>query len=84
LFAEWVEAIPKFDGDPLLVISHVVNFLKYNLEINVVHEAVLMRLFTYYLGVKQMDWVVHSFKTKSISSITNFIETFLKHWGPIF
>jgi hypothetical protein len=71
---KWVENIPKFDGDPLLAISHVVNSLKYISEINVVHEDVLMRLFYYSLGANKRDWVLLSCNPKSIYSISDFIE----------
>jgi hypothetical protein len=37
--------ISKFDGDPLLAITHAVKFLKYTSKINVMHEGMLMRLF---------------------------------------
>jgi hypothetical protein len=76
---EWVEDLPKFDGDPLFSISHVVNFLKYASKINVMHEDVLMRLLAYSLEGKQRDWVIHSCSPRSISSIVDFIEIFLKH-----
>ena len=53
LSVEWVEDLPKFDGDPPLAISHFVNFLKYTSKINVMQEDVLMRVFAYSLVEKQ-------------------------------
>jgi hypothetical protein len=50
---EWLEDLPKYDGDPSLAIPHIVNFLRYISEINVTHEDVMMRLFVYSFGMKQ-------------------------------
>jgi len=56
---DWLKDCPKFYGDPSLSISHVVKFLKYTLEINVIDEYTLMRLFTYSLEAREGDWVVY-------------------------
>jgi hypothetical protein len=39
-------------------------------------------LFLLSLGNEQRDWIKHSYKPKSISSLTILIKEFLKHWGP--
>jgi hypothetical protein len=85
----WLDNCPKFDGDPSSAITHVVKFLKYTSEINVIHEDVLIRLFLSkiwhgHLEARQKNWVKHSCSPKSISSIAMFIEEFLKRWGPKF
>ena len=43
---DWWDDCTKFDGDPSLVITNVVKLLKYTLEINVIRENFLIRLFT--------------------------------------
>jgi hypothetical protein len=59
-----------------------VNFLKYVSEINVTHQDVLIRLFLLSLETRQKNWVKHTLNPKSISSLTIFIEEFLKQWAP--
>jgi hypothetical protein len=78
----WGNNCPKFDGDLSLAITHVVNFLKYVSEIDVTHQDVLIRLFFLSLETRQKDWVKHTLNPKSISSLTIFIEEFLKRWAP--
>jgi hypothetical protein len=51
----WGNNCPKFDGDPSLAITHVVNFLKYVLDIDVTHKDVLMILFILSLETRQKD-----------------------------
>jgi hypothetical protein len=46
------------------------------------HEDVCLRLFLLSLGNEQRDWIKHSYKPRSISSLTILIREFLKHWGP--
>jgi hypothetical protein len=40
-----VRKCPKFNGDPLLAITHVENFLRYVSESSVTHQDVQIRLF---------------------------------------
>jgi hypothetical protein len=75
---DWGDNCPKFDGDLSSVITHVVKFLKYTSDINVIHEDVLIRLFLLSLEARQKNWVKHSCNPKSISSLAVFIEEFLK------
>jgi hypothetical protein len=42
---EWRESFPKFNGDPTLAVTHVVNYMKYASSLNVLHEDVLMKIF---------------------------------------
>jgi hypothetical protein len=51
--AWWREKWPKFDGDPTLVVTHVVKYMRYASSINVMHEDVLMKIFVYYLDSSQ-------------------------------
>jgi len=37
---DWWDDCPKFNSYPYLAINHVVEFLKYTSEINVIHEYV--------------------------------------------
>jgi hypothetical protein len=46
---KWLEQLPKFNGDAHCVIHHVVSFLQYASEINVIHDDILMNLFVHYL-----------------------------------
>jgi hypothetical protein len=39
---DWRESFPKFDGDPSLGISHVMEYMKYASRLNVRHEDVLI------------------------------------------
>jgi hypothetical protein len=41
---EWRESFPEFNGDPTLVVTHIVNYMKYASSINVLHEEVLMKI----------------------------------------
>jgi hypothetical protein len=49
---------------------------------NVQHEDVCLRLFLLSLGSEQRDWIKHSCKPRSISSLMILIREFLKCWGP--
>jgi hypothetical protein len=73
---DWGDNCPKFDGDPSLAITHVVKFLKYTSEINVIHEDVLIRFFLLSLEARQKNWVKHSLSPKSISSLTFSLKNF--------
>jgi hypothetical protein len=44
---EWRESCSKFDGDPALAVTHVVNYMKYASSLNVLHEDVLMKICVY-------------------------------------
>jgi hypothetical protein len=76
----WLNDLPRYDGDPSLAIPHIENFLRYISEINVTHEDVMMRLFLYSFGMKQKDWVRHYGGPKSVTFMALFFEIFLEHW----
>jgi hypothetical protein len=42
---EWRGIFSKFDGDPSLPVTHVMNYMKYASSLNVLHEYVLMKIF---------------------------------------
>jgi hypothetical protein len=71
---KWRESCPKFDGDPALAVTHVMNYMKYASSLNVLHEDVLMKIFVSSLESSQKDWLAHSCDPKSIPSSTNLIE----------
>jgi hypothetical protein len=73
---------PKFNGDPTLAVTHVVNYMKYASSLNVLHEDVLMKIFVSSLESSQRSWLAHSCNPRSIPSSTNLIEEFLKHYRP--
>jgi hypothetical protein len=52
---DWGNNCPKFDGDLSLAITHVVKFLKYTSEINVIHEDRLIWFFFLSLEVRQKN-----------------------------
>jgi hypothetical protein len=79
---EWRENCPKFDGDPALAVTHVVNYMKYVSSLNVLHEDVLMKIFMSSLESSQKDWLAHSCDPKSIPSSTKLIEEFLRNYRP--
>jgi hypothetical protein len=76
------DVLPKFNGNPLSVVAHVVEFTRCIYYGNVQHEDVCLRLFLLSLGSEQRDWIKHSCKPKSIYSLTILIREFLKRWGP--
>jgi hypothetical protein len=82
---EWRASWHKFDDDPALAVTHVMNYMKYALSLNVLHEDVLMKIFVSSLESSQKDWLAHSCDPKSIPSIpssTNLIEEFLRQYRP--
>jgi hypothetical protein len=79
---EWRASCPKFDGDPALTLTHVVNYMKYASSLNVLHEDVLMKIFASSLKSSQKDWLAHSSDPKSIPSSTKLIEEFLSQYQP--
>jgi hypothetical protein len=70
---DWLDDLPRYDGDPSLVIPHIENFLRYVLEINVIHEDVMMRLFVSSFVTEQCNWVRHygAFSKKKKNNPTN-------------
>ena len=79
--SEWRESCPKFNGDPTLVVIHVINYMKYASSLNVLHENVLMKISVSSLESSQRSCLAHSCKPKSIPSSTKLIEEFLRHHG---
>jgi hypothetical protein len=79
---EWRACCPKFDGDPALAVTHVVNDMKYASNLNVLHEDVLMKIFVSSLESSQKDWFAHSCDPKSIPSSTKLVEEFLRQYRP--
>jgi hypothetical protein len=77
---KWRENFPKFDGDPALAVTHVMNYMKYASSLNMLHEDVLMNFFVSSLESSQKDWLAHSCDPKSIPSSTKLIEEFLRHY----
>jgi hypothetical protein len=60
----WWENCQKIDSDLTFSVTHVVKFLKYISQINVIHDDVLIRLFLLYLEVIKNNWVKHSLNPK--------------------
>jgi hypothetical protein len=75
------DVLPKFDGNPLSVVAHIVEFTRCIYYVNVLHEDVCLQLFLLSLGNEQRDWIKNSYKPRSISSLMILIREFLKHWG---
>jgi hypothetical protein len=71
---EWKESCPKFDGDPALEVTHVMNYMNCALSLNELHEDVLMKFFVSSLESSQKDWIAYSCDPKSIPSSTKLIE----------
>jgi len=46
----WIHHIPRFWGQPHLASMHFSSFIEFNVEKNIVHEDVLMRVFTFSLN----------------------------------
>jgi len=70
--------VPVFDGDPLSVMDHVERFNAHASREKVVHQHVLMLLFMRSL-CGHNSWL-HNHEPKSISSIEEFIDGFLRHF----
>jgi hypothetical protein len=79
---DWLESIPKFDGDPSLVSAHIVMFTQIILDLYCDQDDIIIRLFLFSLEEKQRDWLIHSCNPRSISSPMALVREFLKHWGP--
>jgi hypothetical protein len=66
---EWRESFPKFNGNPALAVTHVINYMKYASSLDV-----LMKIFVSSLESSQMNLLAHSCNLKSIPSSTKIIE----------
>jgi hypothetical protein len=71
---EWREKFPKFNGDPSLVVTRIVNYMKYDSSLDVIHEDVLMKICMSSLESSQRNFLAHSCDLKSIPSSTKIIE----------
>jgi hypothetical protein len=71
---DWGGNCPKFDGSPSLVVTHVVKFLKYVSNIDMMHQDVIIRLFFLSLETRQKNWAKCTLNPKRKSSLTIFIE----------
>jgi hypothetical protein len=76
---EWRESCPKFNGDPTLAVTHVVNYMKYASSLDVLHEDVLMNIFVSSLESSQRNFLAHSCNPRASlllpSSLKNFSST---------
>jgi hypothetical protein len=79
---EWRVNYPKFDGDPTLAVTHVVNYMKYASSLDVLHEDVLMKICVSSPESSQRNFLANSCNLKIIPSSTKLIEEFLKHYRP--
>jgi hypothetical protein len=82
---EWRTSCPKFNGDPALAVTHVVNYMNYAsilvvLHEDVIHEDVLMNIFVTSLELSQRNFLARSCKPKRIPSYTKIIEEFLRQY----
>jgi hypothetical protein len=74
--------IPKFNGNPLSSVEHIVEYSRCIRILSAQHEDVFMCLFLLSLAREQRDWIKDYYKPRSIYSLTILIKEFLKHWGP--
>jgi hypothetical protein len=77
--SRWRVSCPKFNGDPTLAVTHVMNYMRYASRLNVLHEYVLMKICVSSLESIQKYLFTHSFDPKSIPYSTKLIEEFLRH-----
>lgn len=75
----WVEHIPKFHGHPHLAAQHVTSFIDFILDLYVVHEDVIMRMFAHTME-ESADYCFKSLGRGEISSFAGFIKAFRKYW----
>ena len=59
---------------------HVVIFLSRMSEFNIPHEDDMMLMFAYFLQGILSCWFYEGLSDKSITSLTNFFEIFLRQW----
>jgi hypothetical protein len=71
---EWRKNCPKFNGNPTLVVTHVVNYVKYDSSLDVLHEDVVMKIIVSSLESSQRNFLAHSCNPKRIPSSTKLIE----------
>jgi hypothetical protein len=74
--------LPNIDGNPLLVVPHVFEFVRAISFLSAQHEDVCLRFFLLSLEREHRDWIINSYNPSSISSLMILIRYFLKHWGP--
>lgn len=73
-----IRAVLVFDGDPLSTIDHVERFIVHTSREKVVHQDVLMLLFM--SSVHGHNSWLHNHEPRSISSIEEFFDGFLRHF----
>jgi hypothetical protein len=76
------DLLPNFDGSPLSVVEHVVEYSRCIRILGAQHEDVCLQLFVLSLGSEQRNWIKDSYKPRGIYSLMIRIREFLKHWGP--
>ena len=59
---------------------HVVMFLSHMSELNICHEDHMLQMFAYSLQGNASCWLHEGLPDKSITSLENFFEIFLKQW----
>jgi hypothetical protein len=80
--SKWRARVPRFNGDPTLTVTHVINYMKYASSLDVLHEDVLMKICVSPLESSKINLVAHSCNPKRICSSTKLIEEYLKHYRP--
>jgi hypothetical protein len=76
---EWRENFPKFNGDPALAVTHVMNYMKYASSLNVLHEDVLMKIL--YLHWNQVKGV--GLHTHVIQEVSHLLQISLNNFSGI-
>jgi hypothetical protein len=76
---KWLDKSPRFEG---LLITHIVEFLKYISEIEFEGEDVLVKLFILSLPCFLQDLTKGCCKDKVISSFVDFISRFIEFVKP--
>jgi hypothetical protein len=79
---EWRASFHKFYVDRALLVTHVMNYMKYASRLNLFHEDVLMKKIVSSLESSQRISLAHSCDLKSIPYSTKIIEEFLRHCRP--
>jgi hypothetical protein len=75
---EWRENCPKFNGDPTLVVTHVVKYIKYGSSLDllheeVLHEDVLMNIFVSSVEPSQRNFLASSYDPKSLPYVAKLV-----------
>lgn len=76
----WKDHVPRFWGNPHFAQRHLASFIDFVVDINIAHEDILMKTFTYTMNGKNVwEWCC-SFNSKEMKSFPFLVKEFKKFW----